>query len=67
MVPHDSPPSVTVPKAAEIVFGDRNKRQLVYHAIREGSLKAWRPWARGDLRINLDELNRWVSGTKSAA
>jgi hypothetical protein len=33
---------------------------VLYAAIKEGSLKFWRPWARGDMRVNLDELYRWA-------
>ena len=57
-------PSVTVGKAAAIVG---LSKPLLYAAIKEGSLKAWRPWARGDLRINLDELNRWSGKPACAA
>ena len=66
MLPEKSP-SVTVGNAAALV--DLNKRVL-YDAIKDGSLKAWRPWSRGDLRINLDELARWSGrdpNTASAA
>jgi excisionase family DNA binding protein len=58
--------SVTVGRAAAIVG---LSKPLLYAAIKEGSLKAWRPWARGDLRINLDELERWAgrSATSTSA
>ena len=49
--------SVTVGKAAALVG---LSKPMLYAAIKEGSLRAWRPWARGDLRINLDELYRWA-------
>jgi len=39
---------------------------MVYNAIKNGSLKAWRPWARGDQRINLDELYRWAGKATDA-
>jgi excisionase family DNA binding protein len=54
--------SVTVGKAAALVG---LTRAMVYNAIKDGSLKAWRPWARGDQRINLDELYRWAGHTAS--
>jgi excisionase family DNA binding protein len=56
--------SVTVGKAAALVG---LSKPMLYAAIKEGSLKAWRPWARGDLRINLDELDRWSGKSDSAA
>lgn len=49
--------SFTVGKAAALVG---LQKAILYEAIKEGSLKAWRPYARGDLRINLDELRRWA-------
>jgi len=55
--------SVTVGKAAALVGLSRT---MVYNAIRDGSLKAWRPWARGDQRINLDELYRWAGKATGA-
>lgn len=35
-------------------------KRMIYDAIKEGTLKAWRPYARGDLRINVEELDRWA-------
>ena len=61
-----TPPSVTVGKAAELVLGSSNKKPILYRAIKEGTLKAWRPWSRGDLRINLDELERWAGRTSAS-
>lgn len=49
--------SVTVGAAARLVG---LQKAVLYEAIKEGSLKTWRPWARADLRINLDELYRWA-------
>jgi excisionase family DNA binding protein len=54
--------SVTVGKAAALIG---LSKPMLYAAIKEGSLKAWRPWARGDLRINLDELYRWAGNSTS--
>ena len=54
--------SVTVGKAATLLG---LSKPTLYAAIKEGSLKAWRPWARGDLRINLDELYRWAGNAAS--
>ena len=55
--------SVTVGKAAALIG---LSKPMLYAAIKEGSLKAWRPWKRGDLRINLDELYRWAGHTVRA-
>ena len=49
--------SFTVGKAAALVGLDR---WVLYEAIKDGSLKTWRPHARGEMRINLDELRRWA-------
>jgi excisionase family DNA binding protein len=56
--------SVTVGRAAAIVGLSKH---VLYAAIKEGTLKAWKPWAKGDLRINRDELNRWAGNTTSSA
>jgi len=58
--------SFTVGKAAQMVG---LPKAILYSAIKEGSLKAWRPWSKGDLRINLEELDRWAgrATTSSAA
>lgn len=50
-------PFVTVAEAARIVG---YTRPVLYRAIKEGALKTWRPHARGDQRIHLDELHRWA-------
>ncbi len=47
-------------------------RRIIYDAIKEGTLKSWRPYSRADQRINIDELHRWaqlapVSDTTTAA
>jgi excisionase family DNA binding protein len=52
--------SLTVGSAARLVG---LRKAALYEAIKEGNLKAWRPWSRGDLRINVDELNRWSGRT----
>lgn len=54
--------SLTVGKAAAVVG---LQKAVLYAAIKDGTLKAWRPWARGDLRINLDELSRWAGNSNS--
>lgn len=56
--------SVTVGKAAELVG---LPKAILYAAIKEGSLKFWKPWSKGDKRINLDELDRWAGKTTSTA
>jgi excisionase family DNA binding protein len=54
--------SVTVGQAAKLLS---LQKAMLYAAIKEGTLKAWRPWAKGDLRINLDELHRWAGGPRT--
>jgi len=55
----DSQRSFTVSEAARIVGVTK---PVIYRAIEEGRLITWRPWSKGDQRINIDELNRWAAG-----
>ena len=59
-------PNFTITEVAKIVG---LTRPIVYKAIEDGSLRAWRTWARGTLRIRREDLDAWVSGktTRSAA
>jgi len=35
-------------------------RPIIYNAIYDGSLVAWKTWSRGSLRIRVEELNAWM-------
>jgi excisionase family DNA binding protein len=40
-------------------------RDVLYRAIKHGALSVWRPWERGDPRIDKAELERWMQNCRS--
>ena len=48
---------LTVTQAAAIA---EVSRPLLYRAIQDGSLRAWRTWSKGTLRIRREELDAWM-------
>jgi excisionase family DNA binding protein len=58
------PISFTVPQAARLVG---LTPPVLYKAIKEGRLKVWRPWSRGDMRVNREHLEEWFNRERNVA
>lgn len=56
--------SFSVPEAARLVG---LTPPVLYKAIREKRLRFWRPWSRGDMRINREHLQEWFAGEHKGA
>jgi excisionase family DNA binding protein len=50
-------PHLTITEAAKAIGVSR---PTLYKAIETGSLRAWRTWSRGNLRIKREELDAWT-------
>ena len=49
--------SVKLSEAARMVGVSK---PVIYRAVKEGTIKTFRPWAKGDRRVALQELYRWA-------
>ena len=47
----------TITEAARIA---EVSRPLLYRAIQDGSLRTWRTWSRGTVRIHKEDLEAWM-------
>jgi excisionase family DNA binding protein len=56
--------SVNLPEAARLVGVSK---PVIYRAVKEGAIKTFRPWAKGDRRVAVQELHRWAGITPGDA
>jgi excisionase family DNA binding protein len=51
-------PHLTITEVMQIVGVSR---PLVYRAISDGSLRTWRTWSKGHIRIRREDLDAWTN------
>jgi excisionase family DNA binding protein len=56
--------SFSVPEAAQLVG---LTPPVLYKAIKEGHLRFWRPWSRGDMRVSREHLEEWFNRERKDA